>query len=85
MTFKIKWPQSEKKLKFGDRLVCGFLNPPPPPRQNFVVTPLTTDNSRCYISPITGVRVMSGLLLFSLTPLLSTSGIRRRYPINAPD
>ena len=35
---KVKWPKSEEKLNFRDRMVWVPMNLTPPPNQNFVVT-----------------------------------------------
>ena len=37
--FKIKWPKSGENLTFGGRWVAVPMNPPPP-KQDFVATPL---------------------------------------------
>ena len=38
--FKIKWPKSDEKLNFGGKWVCVPYELSPPPKQNFVATPL---------------------------------------------
>ena len=65
--FKIKWPNSEEKLNFGGRWTSVPMSPSPPPKQNFVATPLGGKN----MVPPDALHYVSCLHLWSCrTPLI---------------
>ena len=74
--FKIKWLKSEEKLNFGGRLGWVPMNQsPPPPKQNFVATPLRFSLVKyCHMAAI----VLNATIIF-LTQR-SVNIFRRNWP-----